>query len=123
MLIDAMTGFPGFKVIDDSTGQEIKNVLWIDTSAMEYAVMLFPSGYGFFAQAVGAEIDTEVFTVTRIEFDYVNKVVRFNEPPPSTCGITVRELHACDECCQKDTCRRIDYCSRYRCGFGEAKKP
>jgi hypothetical protein len=32
-------------------------------------------------------------------------------------------LLACDECRQEGTCRRIQYCVRYRCAFGAARKP
>jgi hypothetical protein len=54
--------------------------------------------------------------------DYACKVIHVNEPPVPL-AITVRELRACGECCQSDTCSRINYCAAFKTCFGEASPP
>lgn len=118
MMLDAFTGFAGFKFIDDATGQEVKDVLWVDDHTLEYAVMKTRS---FFDMAAGLELDTEVFKVTRVRVDYVLSEVHFNEPPQPAAP--ERKLHPCGECRQAECCRRIDWCAQYRTAFGEARLP
>jgi hypothetical protein len=111
--------FWDFKVVDDATGQELKDVRWIDPQALEYAVIAQP--YRFVFGTFNLAVD--VTKVTAVRVDYVNRVIHVNEPAPVTAGITVRELDACAECCQETTCSRINYCAAGRCNFGEFARP
>lgn len=109
-----------FDVIDAATGQTLADVVWVDDVTLEYGVFSKPYRYDW--NTLQPAVD--VIKVTRVTVNFASKVINVNEAPVlMASGIEVRELHACDECLQVPTCRRIDYCTRFKCGFGEARKP
>jgi hypothetical protein len=107
------------KVVDDATGQEVKDVLWVDDITLEYAVMSQPPHYIAFTD----EIASEVVKVSHVRVDLVNRVIHVNQPPALAASMGDPKLKACAECCQESTCRRIHYCAQWRTGFGEARQP
>lgn len=119
MRIDAAAGFVGFKVIDDATGKPLAYVTWVDDATLEYAVISQPPRLKLGTD----DIVEDVVKVTRVAMNYPAREIHVNEPMFVWSGVEVRELHKCDACCQEGACRRIDYCVRYKCGFGEAKQP
>jgi hypothetical protein len=42
-ILSAVTGYVGFKVIDDAANAEVKNVTWVDDVNLEYEVLLPPA--------------------------------------------------------------------------------
>jgi|GEM_PF-6105177 hypothetical protein len=119
MRMDSQSFPQGVKVVDDATGTTLHDVVWVDDVSLEYAVVSQPVRYDLGTW----EIATDVVKVTRVQIDWVSKVIHLNDLPAPAAAIAVRELHACDQCCQEETCRRIHYCAAYRCGFGEVAKP
>lgn len=119
MTQDALGG--AFEVRDAATGRTVSEVIWVDDVTLEYATPSQPIRLDWHT----LELAIDIHKVTRVLVDYANRVIHVNEPPlvHARAGIAVRELHACAECCQADTCRRIDYCAAFKCGFGEAKQP
>lgn len=112
-----------FAVIDDATGQKLSDVMWVDDVELVYAVLECP--VRFVSGADGEfEVATEEVKVTAVRVNYAAREIHVNEPASLTSSaIHVRELHACDQCHQQDTCCRINYCAQYRCAFGEVSKP
>jgi hypothetical protein len=113
------SNMPACKVIDDATGQEIKLVIWVDDVTLEYAA------WGGYSTYMPMETITKVSSV---KVNHAAREIHVNEPPLATpvnrCLPKFGTASfACGECCQQDTCRRIDYCPAHRCGFGEAKAP
>jgi hypothetical protein len=124
MRMTPSNGYMGYSVIDVD-GTEIKLVAWVDDTTQQYAcyeepIRLVPPSY---------EAAVIVTQVTGIRVDHADKKIHVNTGIVSkvACLSTVapvaRTVRACDECRQEETCRRISYCARYRCGFGEVDKP
>jgi hypothetical protein len=117
MLLTHYNGYADFTVVDDSTGKDItEDFLWVDDTALEMRVISHPVRHMF------GEPVSELVAVTAVRVDYACKVIHVNEPPVPL-AITVRELRACGECCQSDTCSRINYCAAFKTCFGEASPP
>lgn len=120
MRMSAETGYEGYRVIDDSTGKVIPDVMWVDDTPPQYAIS---GGYSVW----GTQLLADIVNVTRIAVNYPGKEIHVNDPPPASEMPWWEQRFppkiACDECCQQDTCRRIDYCTRFKCGFGEVRKP
>lgn len=120
MRMDFLTfGFAGFKVFDLGTGTYLDRVMWVDDTALEYATLSDP------VVIEDDQFKVDVHKVSSVRVDYVNRVITVDSgagvwPFPTT---PAKEGKACDECCQPETCKRIDYCARYKCRFGEARKP
>jgi hypothetical protein len=110
------TNLPGvWRVIDDATGQEIRQVMWVDDVTLEYGVATGISVWGIAAE--------QVTTVTRVHVNHAAREIHVNHPPQFFQPAEGRVLHACAECCQHDTCRRIGCCVAHHCAFGEACPP
>lgn len=105
----------GFTMVDDATGKTVDNWSWIDPRALEYCY--------FDGTFIWGGLVTETAKVSRVLVNYVAREIHVNELPMPQVAGQVRELHACNECTQPDTCRRIHYCAAWKCGFGEASKP
>jgi hypothetical protein len=120
MRMDRRSGFAGYTVIDDATGTTLHEVAWVDDVALEVATVAQPPRIDFST----LEIALDIVKVTRVAVDYAAEVIHLNDPVrPWTVVAQVSEPKPCEDCCQPETCRRIDFCAQYRCGFGEAKKP
>src|SRR5690348_5711369 len=118
MRMSAATGYEGYRVIDDSTGKEIQQWIWVDDCPPQYALAGSYSVWGL-------PVLENIVDVTRVSVNHAARQIHVNDPPHvhASSGIVVRELHACEECTQEPTCARINYCAQFRCGFGEARKP
>jgi hypothetical protein len=120
-ILSPVTGYVGYKVIDDATRLEIQRVLWVDDVALEYQTVKQPAYHPY------GGLDTDVVKVTAVTVNHAAREIHVNTPQPIVLSISVgtpeRVLRACGECCQEATCRRTDYCARYRCGFGQEDKP
>jgi hypothetical protein len=77
MRLDTASGFRSFSVTDDATGKAILFVLWVDDTALEYAVIAQPLQFNWdtFQPA------EDVIKVTRVAMNYANREIHLNEPP------------------------------------------
>lgn len=122
MRMTPQTGYMGYDVVD-ADGSKIERVAWVDDTTQQYACFEEP------ARWVGYELAVIVKSVTGIRVDHADKKIYVNSGIVSkvACLSTVtpmaRTVRACTECRQEPTCRRINYCAQYRCGFGEVDKP
>jgi hypothetical protein len=70
---------------------------------------------------------SDVVKVSAVIVNHAAREIHVNTPQPImltvAIGAPARAVRACDECCQEEACRRIDYCAAYRCGFGQDEKP
>jgi hypothetical protein len=120
-ILSAVTGYVGFRVIDDAANAEVKNVTWVDDVNLEYEVLLPPASI----YALGPYSD--VIKVSAVSVNHAAREIHVNTPQPVmlsiTLGKTPREASACDECCEENSCKRIGQCLRFKCAFGEVAKP
>jgi hypothetical protein len=123
-------GYADFKVIDDATGCEVKDFLWVDDFSLEYAVP--DPSYNrivFTGTSIIADVAEKITKVSRVSVNYAAKEIHLNEPKlvqiqlASPAASVSQEPRACEECCQESTCRRINYCAAWKCSFGEVAKP
>ena len=119
MKCDASNGFAGWVLRDRVTGDSVDYVLWVDPDANEYCAMDVP------VRRVGGEIASTVHKAADITVDLAGLTFWFQPAPvvvaPLSTGQQEQERtdQPCQECCQPETCKRIDYCAAHRCGFGE----
>lgn len=119
MRIESSSGLI-FTVIDLVTGTKIENVMWVDDAALEYAVVRIP------VVIVDDQFEVDIHKVTAVRVDYVNKRIEVNTATPQTqtpWPFPTSEPKACFECCQPETCKRIDMCVAHKCRFGEDDAP
>jgi hypothetical protein len=118
-ILSAVTGYVGFKVIDDATHSELTQVTWVDDVKLEYEV--FRPDHSIFGWKAS------IVKVSAVSVNHAAREIHVNTPQPIMLSITLgnqpREASACDECCEESACRRIGQCMRYRCAFGECNKP
>lgn len=119
MRMDNRNGFGGYIVIDLATASEIKEVLWVDDTALVYATLLIPW------VTLTGEINEEIHKVTAVRVDYVNKRIEVNTPAAQAAPwpFPTSQPKACHECCQPETCKRLDFCMAHKCVFGDANPP
>jgi hypothetical protein len=117
------TGYTGFDVIDDATGQKIRDVLWVDPLALEVVVPSLPLRI----DPITGEVVKDCIKISSVRVDFSTREIHVNQPKIVSIQIGARvseqEPRACEECCQPQTCERIHYCAAWKCGFGEANKP
>jgi hypothetical protein len=118
-------GYMGFTVLD-ADGSEIKNVVWVDDAAQQYACYEDPP------RLAGLEFALIVTSVNGIRVDHAYKKIYVNtgvvSKVPSWTAVPAvpvvkQKPRACSECRQEETCRRISYCAAFKCGFGEDDAP
>lgn len=116
MICDSSNGYAGWTAVDSVTGIAIDYVLWVDPDALEFCTMAFrawPVTKTIHkAQSISIEPFYKKFVVTKAAV-----IVQ-----PLSAGrqdMTEPTGKPCAECCQEETCRRLDYCAAHRCGFGE----
>jgi hypothetical protein len=121
-ILSVWNGYADFKVIDDATRAEIAGFTWVDDVRLEYEAYVLPARYG-----CNGGLATEIVKVSAVSVNHAAREIHVNTPQPImltvTVGAPVRAVRACTECRQEETCRRIDYCAAYRCGFGRDEKP
>jgi hypothetical protein len=54
-ILSPITGYAGFKVIDDATQIEILNWEWVDDQELEYEVLDYPARFPFHGRAKCAD--------------------------------------------------------------------
>jgi hypothetical protein len=122
-ILSRATGYDGFKVIDDATNTPVENVTWVDDVALEYEIFRKQAHYSLVTSIWGMEI----VKVSAVSVNHAAREIHVNTPQPImltvAVGAPVRAVRACAECRQEETCRRIDDCAAYRCGFGQDDKP
>jgi hypothetical protein len=121
-ILSVWNGYADFKVIDDAKRAEIAGFTWVDDVRLEYEAYVLPARYG-----CNGGLATEIVKVTAVIVNHAAREIHVNTPQPImltvAVGAPVRAVRACAECRQEETCRRIDYCAAYRCGFGQDDKP
>jgi hypothetical protein len=105
--------------MDDATVKAVEHWSWVDDVALEYAY--FDGSY-FWGASVVLQM-TRTAKVSRVAVNYVTREIHVNDLPMPQVAGQVRELHACNECCQESACSRIGWCVSHKCAFGDAQQP
>lgn len=125
MKCDEGNGYGGWKLYDKATNQQVAWVLWVDPEEKTYATMDTPPrvlSNGVMASTVHRVKDITVDVLACV-FWFEKLAVTVAPLSRGRQGERQPSGKACSECRQEATCRRINYCAQYRCGFGEADKP
>lgn len=123
MKCTASNGYAGWLVREESTGDKIENVVWIDPDLLVYCAYDEP------LRIIGVEVARTVYRVQDIRVDRAASTFWIKRAPVMVAPLSPGRQQdqqptdkPCADCCQPDTCRRIDYCAAHRCDFG-AKAP
>lgn len=119
-ILSPYTGYSDFKTIDDATGMQVENVLWVDDEHLEYA----------FVDTSGPYLESKILKVTRVSVNHCAREIHLNEPRLISIRLVqlrspdaLKPPQPCDECCDEGACSRIGQCMRFKCAFGEVSKP
>lgn len=116
----AMNGYAGWLVREESSGDRINHVIWVDPDLKTYCAHDVPFS------VVGAELASTVYAVEDIRTDHAGKTFWIKRAAVTVAPLSPGRQQAqeptnkpCPECCQEETCRRLDWCAAHKCGFGE----
>lgn len=120
MMRTAINGYAGWEAIDKITGLRIKDVLWVDPEDKSYCTIDEPY------RVVAGEVAHTVYRCSEVTADLPAMRFWIVRTPtvvaplnPGRQQAPERTDQPCADCCQPDTCKRIDYCAAHRCAFGE----
>ena len=120
MRCDHSNGYGAWIVRDKVTNQTVPYVLWVDPDLKEWATMDLPprlSGHEVAhtvhrAQEITVDLAACTFWVLKAPVTIPPlRPSRQEDQPPTN--------QPCQDCCQPETCRRLDFCAAHRGPFGK----
>jgi hypothetical protein len=124
MICSASNGYSGWLVRDSITNEKIEFVEWIDPDSKTYCATDFPWRAG----SSGVLLNT-VYRCASIIVDLPACTFWVTKAPATVAPLSPGRQQdqqptdkPCPDCCQEETCRRLDWCAAHRCDFG-AKAP
>ncbi len=121
MRCDASNGYAGWTVREQVIGCAYEDVLWVDPDVNEFCTIDRP-----IRLIGGLEVATTVHRAQEIIVDLSGTTFWIVKAPvfvaPLSSGRQQEQEptgQACADCCQEETCRRVNYCAAHRGPFGE----
>jgi hypothetical protein len=120
MKCDQSNGYAGWTVCDRVTNEPVAYVVWVDPDDKTFCTIDVPP------RVIGNEYAKTTHQCSEITVDFASTTFWVVKAPLQVAQLSPGRQQQqepsnqpCPECCQPDTCKRIDYCAAHRCGFGE----